>query len=103
MHHEADYTEFQERMTREAVAACEGALAAGATELWIKDAHGTGRNIRQEALPTEAVLSRGWSNHPLGMVQELDESFAVVGMVGYHGPAGSAQETAGRQAMHDHR
>lgn len=88
---EADYAEFGDRMTREAVAACEGALAAGATEIWVKDAHGSGRNIAQEALPTEAVLIRGWSNHPLGMVQELDESFDVVGMVGYHAPAGSAQ------------
>lgn len=91
MKREADYGEFRDRMTREAVAACEGALAAGATEVWIKDAHGSGRNIDQEALPTEAVLIRGWSRHPLGMVQELDESFDVVGMVGYHGPAGSAQ------------
>ena len=88
---EPDYAEFQDRMTSEAVAACEGALEAGATEVWIKDAHGTGRNIRQEALPVEAVLIRGWSNHPLGMVQELDAGFDVVGMVGYHGPAGSAQ------------
>ena len=88
---QADDAEFQERMTQEAVAACDGALAAGATEIWIKDAHGSGRNIRQEALPVEAVLIRGWSNHPLGMVQELDETFAVVGMVGYHAPAGSAQ------------
>jgi len=87
----ADYAEFQDRMTREAVAACEGALAAGATEIWVKDAHGSGRNILQEALPVEAVLIRGWSNHPLGMVQELDDTFDVVGMVGYHGPAGSAQ------------
>lgn len=87
---EADYREFQERMTAEAVAACEGALAAGATEIWIKDAHGTGRNILQERLPLEAVLIRGWSQHPLGMVQELDETFAAVGMVGYHSPASSS-------------
>ena len=87
---ERDYPEFQERMTGEAVAACEGALAAGATEIWIKDAHGSGRNILQERLPTEAVLIRGWSAHPLGMLQELDETFAAVGMVGYHSPASSS-------------
>ena len=78
---EADYAEFQDQMTSEAVAACEGALEAGATEVWIKDAHGTGRNIRQEALPVEAVLIRGWSNHPLGMVQELDAGFDGGGAV----------------------
>ena len=74
---EPDYAEFQDRMTQEAVAACEGALAAGATEIWVKDAHGSGRNIAQEALPVEATLIRGWSNHPLGMVQELDDTFDV--------------------------
>ena len=82
-----DYSEFRERMTQEAVAACEGALAAGATEIWVKDAHGSGRNILQEALPREAVLVRGWSMHPYAMVQELDSSFDACCFVGYHGHA----------------
>jgi D-amino peptidase len=84
----SDYGEFQDRMTQEAVAACAGALAAGATEIWVKDAHGSGRNIRQEALPREAKLVRGWSGHPYGMVQELDSSFDACCFVGYHGHAG---------------
>ena len=71
----ADYAQFAERMTAEAVAACEGAIAAGATEIWVKDAHGSGRNIMQERLPKEATLVRGWSGHPFAMVQELDSSF----------------------------
>ena len=83
-----DYVEFQERMTAEAAAAAEGALAAGATEIWMKDAHGTGRNLLAERLPTEVRLIRGWSGHPYGMVQELDSSFATVAFVGWHGPAG---------------
>lgn len=83
-----DYPEFRERMTGEAVAACEGALAAGATEIWVKDAHGSGRNILGERLPTEARLIRGWSGHPYGMLQEIDESFDAVALVGWHGPAG---------------
>ena len=33
-----DYAEFQALMTAEVVAACDGALAAGATEIVIKDA-----------------------------------------------------------------
>ena len=32
-------------MTLEAAAACRGALAAGATEIYIKDAHESGRNM----------------------------------------------------------
>lgn len=82
-----DYPEFQERMTAEAVAASEGALAAGATEIWIKDAHGSGRNILAEKLPRQARLIRGWSGHPYDMLQELDESFDAIAMVGWHGPA----------------
>lgn len=83
----ADYPEFRERMTGEAVVACEAALAAGATEIWVKDAHGSGRNILAERLPPEARLIRGWSGHPYGMLQELDDSFEAVAMVGWHGPA----------------
>src|SRR3954463_14728745 len=33
------YAEFREEMTNEVLAACEGAIAAGATEILIKDAH----------------------------------------------------------------
>jgi D-amino peptidase len=82
-----DYAQFRERMTAEAVAACDGALAAGAREIWIKDAHGSGRNILQERLPPQATLIRGWSGHPYAMVQELDGTFDAVVMIGYHGPA----------------
>src|SRR5262245_7465095 len=45
------YGEFREEMTNEVVAACEGAITAGATEILIKDAHGTGRNIIASRLP----------------------------------------------------
>jgi D-amino peptidase len=83
----SDYPEFAERMTQEAVAACEGAIAAGATDILMKDAHGSGRNIKQEALPECVTLIRGWSGHPYAMVQELDASFDAVAMIGYHGPA----------------
>ena len=41
----ADWQEFREQMTREAVAAIEGAQIAGATEILVKDAHSSGRNI----------------------------------------------------------
>ena len=34
-----------QEMTLEAVAACQGALDAGATELYVKDAHDSGRNM----------------------------------------------------------
>lgn len=84
-----DYPAFQRRMTREVAAAAERAVAAGAREVWVKDAHATGRNLIAEELPRQVRLIRGWSGHPLSMVQELDESFAAVLMVGYHAAAGS--------------
>lgn len=83
------YLEFRELMTQEVVAACEGAMEAGATEIWIKDAHGTGRNILVSQLPECARIIRGWSGHPFSMVQEIDESFAAVAFVGFHSRAGS--------------
>ncbi|MFT9494067.1 M55 family metallopeptidase [Anaerosolibacter sp.] len=84
-----DYGYFAEQMTREVAAACEGALRAGAAEIWVKDAHETGRNIDPEALPEITRLIRGWSGHPFSMVQELDESFDALLFVGYHSWAGS--------------
>lgn len=85
-----DYGEFRDQMTAEVAAACEGALAAGAAEVWVKDAHDTGRNILAGKLPREVRLVRGWSGHPLSMAQELDGSFAAMVMIGYHSRAGLA-------------
>jgi D-amino peptidase len=83
-----DYAEFREQMTAEVNAACEGARAAGAEEIWVKDAHDTGRNLLAAKLPRDIRLVRGWSGHPLSMIQELDASFAAVLMIGYHSRAG---------------
>jgi len=85
----ADYPEFREEMTREAVSACEGAIAAGAREILLKDAHDSGRNIIGARLPECARIVRGWSGHPLSMVQELDATFAAVLFIGYHSKAGA--------------
>jgi D-amino peptidase len=84
-----DYGEFREQMTAEVAAACEGALSAGVTEIWVKDAHWTGRNIISSKLPREVRLVREWSGHPFSMMQELDETFQAVLMIGYHSRAGS--------------
>lgn len=85
----ADYPEFREQMTRECLAAIDGARAAGATAIWVKDAHETGRNLITAMLPEDVTLIRAWAGHPLCMVQELDASFDAVMMIGYHDAAGS--------------
>jgi D-amino peptidase len=83
-----DYKEFQQQMTDEVNAACQGALAAGATEIWIKDSHGSGRNLILNQLPKEARIVRGWSGHPFYMVQELDDTFDAIMFIGYHAASG---------------
>ena len=80
---------FREQMTAEVVAACEGALQAGATEIWVKDAHDSARNIIASRLPHEAKLIRGWSGHPFLMVQELDATFQGLLLIGYHSRSGA--------------
>lgn len=84
------YEAARAQMAAEVRAACEGARRAGATEILVKDAHDTGRNLRPADLPPGTELLRGWSGHPLAMVEALDRSFAGVVLVGYHAPAGSA-------------
>lgn len=84
-----DYVEHRRQMTAEVAAACEGALAAGAKTIMVKDAHASGRNIIAGQLPPEAELIRGWSGHPYGMVQEITSEFRAALFIGYHSRAGS--------------
>lgn len=84
-----DYPEFREQMSREAVAAVEGARLAGATEIFVKDAHESGRNIIASMLPEDVTIIRAWAGHPLCMLQGLDRTFDAVLMIGYHAAAGS--------------
>ncbi|MDQ6432832.1 M55 family metallopeptidase [Mesorhizobium sp. LHD-90] len=85
----ADYAEFRALMTAEVLAACEGARAAGATEIVIKDAHDSGRNLILERLPAYARIVRGWSGHPDAMMFGVDESFDAALYTGYHSKAGT--------------
>ena len=86
--HKPSYPRFQKQMSLEVAAACEGAKKGGATEVWVKDAHDSGRNILPEYLPGGVKLIRGWSGHPYSMVQELDYSFDALVLIGYHSRAG---------------
>lgn len=86
---EADHKEFAHQMTLEVKAACEGAIKAGVDEIWIKDAHDSGRNIDHNLLPKNTKLIRGWSGHMYSMVQELDETFDALLFIGYHSAGGT--------------
>jgi D-amino peptidase len=86
----ADYIEFRKQMSAEVAAACNGATAAGAKEIVVQDAHGSARNISHGDLPEGIRLIRGWAGNPKAMVQELDNSFDALLLVGYHSRAGSS-------------
>ncbi|MBZ6079004.1 M55 family metallopeptidase [Microvirga puerhi] len=84
-----DYAEFREYMTDELVAACEGAKAAGATEVCVKDAHSTARNLILSKLPEYVRIVRGWSGHPDMMMFGIDHSYSAAVYIGYHNKAGT--------------
>jgi D-amino peptidase len=89
IHGNPDWAEFRELMTSEVLAACEGARAAGATEVVIKDAHDSGRNLIVDRLPDYTRIVRNWSGHPDQMMFGLDDSFTAAIYTGYHAKAGT--------------
>lgn len=84
-----DYTPMQKQMTREVAAACRGAFAAGAEEVFVKDAHDSARNLDPAALPRGIRMNRCWSGDLLSMMTGLDQDkFDAVFFTGYHAWAG---------------
>ena len=59
-----DYRPFAAQMTAEVAAACEGAVAAGAEDILVKDAHDSARNLDAARLPRQARVLRGWTGDP---------------------------------------
>jgi len=84
----SDYAQFALQMTKETTAACEGAIAMGASEIFVKDAHDSARNIDMTKLPKCVKLSRGWANCPDSMMAGIDETFDAAIFIGYHAGAG---------------
>lgn len=83
-----DYPLFRRLMTEEANAAITGALDAGATEIVVRDAHDSARNILPDLLRPEARLIREW-NGPLSMMEGIDKTFDAVVFIGNHARAGT--------------
>ena len=82
------YEYFSRQMSREVAAACEGALAAGAEDILVRDAHDSARNIRPEMLPLQARIFRNWERHPYSMMSGIDSTFDAVVFTGYHSAVG---------------
>ncbi len=84
-----DYDYFRTIMTKEVNAAIQGAIEGGATEIIVRDGHGSARNVLPELLDARARLLRGWSGGFITMMAGLDSSFDCVLYVGYHAKAGT--------------
>lgn len=84
-----DYDYFRRIMSLEANAAVLGAFDAGASEVVVRDSHGSARNILPDLLDPRARLIRDWSGGPLVMMEGIDESFDAVVFIGYHAKAGT--------------
>jgi D-amino peptidase len=84
-----DYDLFREIMTQETNAAIEGAIAAGATEILVRDSHGSARNILPHLLDKRARLLRDWSGGHLSMMEGIDKTYDAVVFIGYHAKAGT--------------
>jgi len=91
----AEYQRFRKLMTADANAAIEGALAAGATDIVVNDAHANMDNILIEELHPAARLISG-SPKPFSMMEGISSAVDAVFFIGYHARAGSAP------AIHDH-
>jgi D-amino peptidase len=74
--------------TEEVNAAVEGALAAGAQSIVVRDAHGFGNNLYVEQLHPEAQVILGLKGLP-NPWPDLDESFAAAIIIGAHPMAGT--------------
>ncbi|WP_303858082.1 M55 family metallopeptidase [Aminicella lysinilytica] len=83
-----DHQQASRLMTDEVLAACRGAIKAGADEILLKDGHDSARNIIIDELPEEVRIMRGWTNTPESMMAAIDSSFDAAIYIGYHAGAG---------------
>ena len=84
-----DYPHFRAIMAAETNAAIDGAFRGGATEVLVRDSHGSKENLLPGDLDPRARLLRGVSSGPKNMMEGLDSTFSAVAFVGYHAKAGT--------------
>ena len=87
------YPYFRKQMAYETNAAIEALLEAGVEEIYVKDAHGDGRNIIPNDLNENALLIRGLTPCPELMMAKISEEFDAVLFIGYHAKPGTADAT----------
>ncbi|UXY31968.1 M55 family metallopeptidase [Streptomyces sp. HUAS TT20] len=83
-----DYERGRLMMAEDVNAAVRGAVAAGATDITVNDAHGPMRNLLPESLHPAARLIRGRPKQ-MGMLEGLAPEHDAMICVGYHSRAGA--------------
>lgn len=84
-----DYAHFRAIMAAETNAAIEGAFRAGATDVLVRDSHGSKQNLLPADVDPRARLLRGASTGPRNMMEGIDSTFGAVVFIGYHAKAGT--------------
>ena len=79
----------RKQMAEETNAAIEALLEAGVEKIYVKDAHGDGRNINPTDLNENAMLIRGHVMGPELMVALIDQGFDAALFIGYHAKPGT--------------
>ncbi|MDO8685711.1 MAG: M55 family metallopeptidase [Clostridiales bacterium] len=82
--------ERRELATLEVNAAIEGAFEAGCEVVYVADTHPPSRNIIPSLLDERALLIRG-NPRPGGTLQDIDNSFSGVMLLGMHARAGTPE------------
>ncbi|KOV67646.1 peptidase M55 [Streptomyces sp. MMG1121] len=83
-----DYERGRRMMAQDVNAAVRGAVASGATDILVNDAHGPMRNLLPEDLDPAARLIRGKPKQ-MGMLEGLTPEHDAMVCVGYHSRAGA--------------
>lgn len=101
-----DYDYFREIMTRDTNAAIEGAFAAGATEVLVREGHGGMNHLLIDMLDKRVRIVRG-PTHPqsmLVMMEGFDSTFDAVVLIGYHAstnyPNSILPHTMGKEVLY---
>jgi D-amino peptidase len=84
-----DYAHFRAIMAAETNAAVDGAFRAGATDVLVRDSHGSKQNLLPGDVDPRARLLRGASAGPKNMMEGIDSTFDAVVFIGYHAGAGT--------------
>lgn len=87
-----DFRWAREMMTHDVNAAIRGARGAGATDIVVKDSHGSSKNLLIDMLEPGTTLVSGHGGDPHGgMMVGINSSFDAALLIGYHAMAGTAR------------